>query len=194
VIAWVIVLTFAIICLALLTLHLPLLIVNREGQLAKGISTAIEHRGPFLAGMSQEIVELSASIADLLGLNREETRRTITAAKLCDLGLCSVPSELLLKNNEWTPEEEAIYDRHPDTGAHILRTSPALKSYSKIVRFHHSRFEVIPDAPIESRVICAASDYVRFRRLMGAERALLAMERQSGLHYDPEVVEAIKLL
>jgi putative two-component system response regulator len=187
------VIAFCGVCLALLLLHLPYLIKHREGQLSRGIATAMECRGPFLATMTQDIYELSESLADILGLGGEEKRKTLNAAKLCDIGLSGVPSEILLKRHEWTPEEQAVYDRHPDTGADILRGSPALKRYSKIVRFHHSRYEVVPDAPIESRILCVASDFIRFKQLMSVDRAVLALERQSGLHYDPEVVEAIKL-
>jgi response regulator RpfG family c-di-GMP phosphodiesterase len=192
-ISWIITACFLLVCFVLLLGHLPIISKSREGQLAKAISAAMEFRCPFLAGMTHEILEVTAKLCANLSLTTEETRITLNAARLCDLGLSSTPSEILLKKNEWTADEEAIYDRHPDAGANILRTSPALRRYATITRFHHSRFEVVPDAPISSRILCVASDYVRYKQTLGEERALVAMERQAGLHYDPEVVEALTL-
>lgn len=192
-ISWIIVAVSLGVFLILGKFHLPQLRFRREIELSKGISTAVEHRGPFMAGTTQEIIEICQRVSEVLDLSKKEQAKLEVSARLCDLGLCGIPSELLLKRTEWTAEEEAIYDRHPDQGAEILSKSKALKSYAKIVRFHHSRFEVVPDAPLESRILCVVSDYVRFKRTMGSERSLLALERQSGTHYDPELVEAVKL-
>lgn len=183
------------ICLAMLGFtiwHLPVLRVARQRRLARGIGVAVEHRSPFLAGTVESLEQLVAGVATQLGLSSREKEKVRIAANICDLGLCGVPSELLRKNFEWTPEEQATFERHANTGATMLKSNRLLAEYAPIVRKHHSRFESEPSVPIESRIISACSDYLQLIRHVGAERALVALDRQSGFHYDPKVVTAIR--
>ena len=147
-----------------------------------------------MEGMFVEISDLSEQLSYDLGVRRRDIETTKVAALLCDIGLCSVPSAILQKTEEWTPEEQALFDRHTEIGASIVRQSAILRRYSNIVLHHHTKFEVEPKTPIASRVIGVASDYVRFKRVYGANRAMTVIERQSGIQYDPAVVNSLKEL
>lgn len=74
----------------------------------------------------------------------------------------------------------------------MLKGNRLLAEFAPIVRHHHSRFESEPNVPVESRIISACSDYLHLIRHVGSERALVALDRQSGFHYDPKVVVAIR--
>ena len=185
---------FCAICVVLLALHLPLIRLGRMTQIGRAISTAVESRSPFLDGMFSEICDLTEQVSYNLGIRRKDVETTKVASLLCDIGLCSVPSAILQKTEEWTPEEQALFDRHTEIGASIVRQSAILRKYSNIVQHHHTKYEVEPRTPIASRIIGVTADYVRFKRVYGASRALTAIERQSGVQYDPDVVECLKEL
>ena len=145
-------------------------------------------------GMYAEISELSEQICLDMAIDKKDVETTKVAALICDIGLCSVPSAILQKTEEWTPEEQSLFDRHAEIGASIVRQSPILRKYSNIVQHHHTKFEVEPRTPIASRIIGVTADYVRFKRVYGSSRAMTAVERQSGVQYDPDVVNSLKEL
>jgi response regulator RpfG family c-di-GMP phosphodiesterase len=185
---------FVLVCVGLLVFHLPAIRMSRMYQIGRAISSAVESRSPFMDGMYSEIVDLSEQLSLDLGLRKKEIEKTKVAALVCDIGLCSVPSAILQKTEEWSPDEQAHFDRHADIGASILRQSAILKKYWKIVQHHHTKFEVEPSTPIASRIIGVSADYVRYKRVYGAGRAMTAIERQSGIQYDPDVVNSLKEL
>lgn len=191
-IGWVATFLMCALMLGFTIWHLPVLRVARQRRLAKGIGVAIEYRSPFLAGTVESLEKLVAGVSSHLGLSTRQKERVRIAANVCDLGLCGVPSELLRKNFEWTPEEQSAFERHAASGAVMLKSNPLLEEYGPIVRHHHSRFETEPTVPIESRILSACSDYLHLIRHVGTERALVALDRQSGFHYDPAVVVAIR--
>lgn len=184
-----------LLCAAMLGItawHLPILRVARQRRLAKGIGVAVEHRSPFLAGSVDALEQLVAAVGLEMSLSSRQREKVRIASQICDLGLCGVPSQLLRKNFEWTPEEQATFEQHAAGGAGILKGNRLLAEYAPIVRHHHSRFELEPDAPVESRILSACSDYLQLIRHVGKERALVALDRQSGFHYDPSIVKAIR--
>lgn len=191
-IGWVVTSLLCVLMLAITGWHLPILRAARQRRLAKGIGVAVEHRSPFLAGSADALEQLVAGVSVAMGLGSRERERVRIAAQICDLGLCGVPSELLLKNFEWSPEEQATFERHAAGGAGMLKGNRLLAEFAPIVRHHHSRFESEPNVPVESRIISACSDYLHLIRHVGSERALVALDRQSGFHYDPKVVVAIR--
>jgi len=147
-----------------------------------------------MEGMFVEVADLSEQIGLSLGLRSKDIETTKVASLICDIGLCSVPSTILQKTEEWTPEEQALFDRHSEIGASIVRQSAILKKYSSIVSHHHTKFEVEPRTPIASRIICVSADYIRYKRVYGVSRAMTAIERQSGVQYDPAIVDSLKEL
>ena len=162
---------FCIVCGILLVLHLPIIRLSRMNQIGRAISSAVESRSPFMDGMFQEISDLSGQIAGDLGIRRKDVETTKVASLLCDIGLCSVPSAILQKTEEWTAEEQALFDRHTEIGASIVRQSAILRKYSNIVHHHHTKFEVEPKTPIASRIIGVTADYVRFKRGIATKAA-----------------------
>ncbi|MBI1333708.1 MAG: HD domain-containing protein [Armatimonadetes bacterium] len=185
---------FCLLCVLFAIFHLPTVRRSRMDQIGRAIASAVECRSPFLEGMFDEIGDLSEQLSLQMGLDRQTARNAKVAALLCDIGLCSVPSAILQKTEEWTPEEQALFDRHTEIGASIVRQSAILRKYSTVVQHHHTKFEVEPRTPITSRIIGVAADYVRYKRVYGDSRALTVIDRQSGIQYDPKVVNSLKEL
>lgn len=187
-------LAFCFVCTLFAAFHLPAIRTSRMTQIGRAISAAVESRSPFLDGMFDEIGDLAEQISIQMGISKRDMQNTKVAALLCDIGLCSVPSAILQKTEEWTPEEQALFDRHTEIGASIVKQSAILRRYSTIVQHHHTKYEVEPRTPIASRIIGVAADYVRYKRVYGPSRAITAIDRQSGIQYDPNVVDSLKEL
>lgn len=183
---------FLLGCILLLVGHLPRLRRDRTLSVARSISHAVESRSPFLRGMTDETHDVATMIAEELRLPSNVRFDVGTGAYLCDLGLCSVPSHILSKTSEWTAEEQLMFDKHAEAGANIARNIPAISSLANVIQYHHTKFESEPRTPIASRIISVSADYVRYCRSYGKDRALVVIERESGLQYDPGIVTALK--
>lgn len=158
------------------------------------MATAIECRVPFLFGFHENVAEIAKKIGRELGMSRSELQLLEKAAHVQNLGLCSVPAEIILKTEEWSPTEEATFDRNPELGAAILQKIPTLAECAPIVQFQNSRFESNFEAPLESRILNVTSEYVRLQIHHNSARAFRAIEQQSGLQFDPVVVDALRLV
>jgi response regulator RpfG family c-di-GMP phosphodiesterase len=170
----------------------PMVRKRRDKELGKSMATAIECRVPFLFGFHDNVAELAVKIGKELGLKGSQLQLLERSAYVQNLGLCSIPAEIVLKTEEWTPTEEATFDRHPELGAAILQKIPNLSDCASIVQFQNSRFESSFEAPLESRILIVAGEYVRLQIHHSSSRAIRAIEQQSGLLFDPIVVDALK--
>lgn len=169
----------------------------------RAFSTAIELRFPSTLGMSAEIVPLVRDIGVRMGLGRRQLRDLEVAASLRDVGLCSVPYQIMnyKKEQDWTSEELAIYEKHAEVSGAMLDQIPALRHLANIVRYHHVPFSRVggqPGQPVGRslgpgpRIIKVATEFVWNRREHGQLAALRHIESGSGSEYCPEAVVALK--
>jgi HD-GYP domain-containing protein (c-di-GMP phosphodiesterase class II) len=155
---------------------------------------------------SRDVVDLSVSVADALGL--DATRRTDVefGALLHDVGKIRVPKEIINKPGKLTAEEWAVMRRHTIEGEAMLRqVGGVLARVGRIVRASHERWDGAgyPDGlageaiPIEARIITACDSFSAmttdrpYRRAMPLPDALAELARCAGTHFDPAVVAAL---
>ncbi len=166
-------------------------------------STAIELRCPTTSGMCAEVVPLVREIGKQMGLGARALRDLEMAAGLRDVGLCSVPYSIMndKREEDWTAEEQAIYQRHSEVSGAMLEQIPALSHLSNIVRYHHAPFSKPGNTrgqPLGRslgpgpRIIKVATEFVWERRERGQLAALREIEAGSGIEYCPEAVVALK--
>jgi len=134
-------------------------------------------------------------------------------APLHDIGKVGVADEILLKPGRLTPDEMAEMRRHAQIGADVLMAvgeglgaegDKLLAHAVDIALYHHERFDgngyphglVGGAIPLSARIVALADvfDALTSRRPYKAawseSRALEYIERASGGHFDPEVVQA----
>ena len=122
---------------------------------------------PGLPGHSLRVAQLAASIAAKLGRSDEEVENVRKAGLLHDIGMISVPEELLAKEGSLTAASSMQVKRHAIVGSDILATLPHLGHVSTFVRSHHERWDGqgYPDGlageaiPWGARLIGAAEVY-----------------------------------
>jgi HD-GYP domain-containing protein (c-di-GMP phosphodiesterase class II) len=85
--------------------------------------TQIKNFDDFLFTHSANVCVLAVAVGQQLGLSKTLLGHLGLAALLHDVGMTEVPREILGRQHDLTPEERAVYTRHPEFGAQaILRT------------------------------------------------------------------------
>jgi putative two-component system response regulator len=154
---------------------------------------------------------LSDEVKSHYGVDDEFLRLLYQASPLHDLGKVAIPDAVLLKPAKLTVEEFTIMKTHTIIGAETL--DAALRRFPN-VRFlqvardiaasHHEKFDgsgypeglAAEQIPLCARIVAAADVYdaLTSRRIYKAaithEDAKAIILRESGRHFDPEVVEA----
>jgi HD-GYP domain-containing protein (c-di-GMP phosphodiesterase class II) len=206
-------------------LPLPLLLLTRmfARERADRVSQALElsaaYRGTaFLLGdvveaddaytgaHSRDVVQLSVSVADQLGLDARFRQLTELTALLHDVGKISIPNEIINKQGPLDREERAIINTHTIEGERLLsKVGGLLREVGKIVRSCHERYDGggYPDGlageeiPMVARIVCCCDAFNAmtttrsYRAAMTPTQARAELVANRGSQFDPDVVDAI---
>jgi putative nucleotidyltransferase with HDIG domain len=155
---------------------------------------------------SEGVVDLALAVGDALGLDAERRRNLEFGAMLHDVGKITIPKEIINKPGKLDPHEWEIIKTHPAAGQRMLeRIGGFMLEVGDIVRAHHERWDGggYPDGlageaiPLEARIItcCDSWSAMRtdrpYRAAMSVAAATAEMIANSGLQFDPEVVQAM---
>ena len=168
------------------------------------LASALEAKDKNTGGHSQRVAEISAAIANAMGLPQETNEKVKLAGTVHDVGKIGVSESILNKPGRLTHEEFQHVQKHPEVGQHILTPIAGDEEILRIVRSHHERYDGTgyPDGlkrdqiPLGSRIIAVADAYEAmtsqrpYRRAMSGESALIEIERGEGTQFDPNVAEA----
>ncbi len=175
-------------------------------EMIERLSIAAEYRDDMTGNHAERVGQSSALIAQKLGLDFESVELLRQAARLHDIGKIGIPDSILLKPSIFTPEERSFMQTHTLIGQRILSggTSKILQAAEQIAVTHHERWNGTgypngldhENIPLFGRIVAVADV---FDALMQARpykiawsklQALEEIKRQSGLQFDPSVVEA----
>jgi len=155
---------------------------------------------------SREVVELTLSVVDELGLTAQERRDAEFAALLHDVGKVRVPKEIINKPGPLTPEERKVMERHTIDGERLLlRVGGLLGEIGRVVRSCHERYDGggYPDGlageqiPLLARIVSCCDAYNAmtsdrsYRKALPLETAIAELRAGSGTQFDPRVVNAL---
>lgn len=179
-------------------------------ELLVRLAWAAEYRDDVTGQHAERVARLCGLIALELGRPADEAGRIEQASLLHDLGKIAVPDSILHKPNELTPTEQEIMQRHTVVGADLLAGSrhPLLQEAERVARSHHERWDGAgyPDGlpgeeiPISARITAVADAFDSltqarpYRPAVGTEDALARIRDDSGVHFDPAVVDALLAL
>jgi putative two-component system response regulator len=157
---------------------------------------------------TQRVGAISARIAEVLGLPSTLARTLRLAAPLHDIGKIGVPDNILLKLGKLTEDEYDVIKTHTTIGARILSGSShlLLQMAEQIAQTHHERWDGNgylaglkgEDIPLVSRIVAVADVFDAlthqrpYKDPWPVEEAMREIESQSGVHFDPDVVAALR--
>jgi PAS domain S-box-containing protein/putative nucleotidyltransferase with HDIG domain len=168
------------------------------------ISSIVELRDPYTSGHQTRVARLAVAIAKQLGLSDEMANAIHLAGIVHDLGKIQVPSEILSKPGKISELEFSFIKTHAQAGYDILKNINFTSPIAQMVLQHHERLDgsgypqgLTGEAILlEARILCVAdvveamSSHRPYRAALGTELALEEITKQSGIKYDPQVVDA----
>jgi PAS domain S-box-containing protein len=166
------------------------------------MSTAMEMREPHTAGHQSRVAEIACVIAKEMGWTEDSIEELRLAAKVQDIGMIAIPTEILTKPGRLTDAEMELIRQHPDTGFNILKGIPFAMRIAEVVRQHHERMdgsgyprglrgdEILPGARILAvgDIVDAMASSRPHRPALGLDVALEEIQKQAGIQLDAEVV------
>ncbi|MGQ5523028.1 HD domain-containing phosphohydrolase [Chitinimonas sp. PSY-7] len=175
----------------------------------KVFTALIEQRGGTIAGHSRRVADLAKKMAQEMGLSDNDAQEVMVAGLLHDIGKLGLPDKLIqtpyvLLNST----DRAEFEKHTVNGQAALMALEQLTKASLMIRHHHERYDGkgYPDGlaldriPIGARILAVANDFDSLQNgtleehPLNRSDAVKVIISQSGKRYDPNAVEAFKLL
>jgi len=178
-----------------------------QREILQRLALASEYRDDMTGRHTERVGDLSVRIASQMGLPAPQIEIIRFATPLHDIGKIAIPDRILLKPGPLTPAEYEEIKLHVMVGASILSggTSPILQMAEQVALTHHERWDgsgylglVKMQIPMAARIVAVADVYdalisVRpYKEAWPVAVAVAEIVRLSGIHFDPEVIEAFE--
>ena len=172
----------------------------------EALALAIEAKDHTTHDHLQRVQVYAIEVAKELGLDHDTLEALRAAALLHDIGKLAVPEHIISKPGKLTREEFEKMKIHPVVGAEILERVRFPYPVTPIVRSHHEKWNGsgYPDGlkteeiPIGARILATvdcldalASDR-QYRRALPLDEAMQKVVSESGISFDPKVVEILQ--
>ncbi len=168
------------------------------------ITLMAETRDPYTTGHMNRVANLACAIAKHMGLSKERIRAVELAGILHDIGKIRIPTSVMNRPGRLLETERELLKIHPEIGYKLLERIPFTIPVADIVLQHHERMDGSgypaglkgEEILLEARILAVAdateaqSSYRPYRPALGIDVALEDISKNSGILYDPKVVEA----
>lgn len=168
------------------------------------LAAAVEARDDYTGGHIERVRAYSHVLGVALGFPREALWRLDMGAILHDVGKIGISDTVLTKPGPLDEDEWRQMRQHPAIGANLLGQVPFLSGALPVVSSHHERWDgagypqglKAEAIPMEARIVAVADAFDAmttdrvYRRGRGIGAAVAEIQRCSGTHFDPTVVEA----
>lgn len=169
----------------------------------ESLSKALDAKDSYTSGHASRVQEYSVKLAEEYGLSSKEIEDIKTSSILHDIGKIGIIDYILNKPGRLTDEEFEKIKEHPKVGADIIGEISFLKDISKIIRYHHERYDgrgypeglKADEIPIEACIICIADSYDAmtsdrpYRAALTREEALEEIEKNTGTQFHPSLAK-----
>jgi putative nucleotidyltransferase with HDIG domain len=169
------------------------------------LMSALDARDRETEGHSTRVSRLACLLGEEIGLNGHQLKALERGALLHDIGKIGISDTILHKPGKLTDDEWRIMRIHPDIGARIVEGIPFLQETLPVIRYHHERWNgsgyplglMEKDIPIQARIFAVADVFDAltsnrsYREKSTAEEAVSYLREQSGVLFDPAIVEGL---
>jgi len=186
-----------------------------SGDLLKGnlelmnvLGCAIAERDSDTNSHNYRVTFYALRLGEAIGLSRENIHDLIAGAFLHDVGKIGIRDPILLKPGKLTPEEFEIMKTHVSLGVDILSKSSWLSGARDVVEFHHEKYDgtgypqglKAEAIPLNARIFAivdvfdALTSKRPYKESWTMPEAIAMLERDSGSHFDPQLVKIFVML
>jgi response regulator RpfG family c-di-GMP phosphodiesterase len=169
----------------------------------EGWSHALDLRDKETEGHSLRVTEMALELSSYFGMNNEQLINVKRGSLLHDIGKMGVPDNILLKPGPLTEEEWGIMRKHPQFAYELLTPISYLHQALDIPYSHHEKWDGTgyprqlkgEEIPLAARIFAvvdvwdALTSERPYRPAWSREKAIEYIQTQSGVHFDPQVVE-----
>ena len=167
------------------------------------LASAIDAKSSWTKGHSERVSDYAMTIAEKMGMNKQEIERLRLAGLLHDIGKIGTYDILLDKAGKLTEEEWELIKLHPGRGCEILAPITEFKDILPAVRHHHERWDGRgypnglrgDEIPLMARILCVADSFDTmtadrpYRPAIGLSNATQEIAYCSGTQFAPEVAD-----
>jgi PAS domain S-box-containing protein/putative nucleotidyltransferase with HDIG domain len=178
------------------------------GETIKAMSTVVETRDPYTAGHHDKVARLADAIAKKMNLSEEMIRGIQMAGVIHDIGKMHIPADILSKPGKLSNIEMQLLKTHSQSGYDIMKHIDFPWPVARIILEHHERMDGSGypngrsnnDILLESRIVAIAdvvdamASHRPYRTALGIDVALREIEKNKGLLYDTDAVDACLML
>ncbi len=175
------------------------------------LSSTIEAKDKYTHGHTERVTNYSLAIARQMVANGSAEfenaffENIYISGLLHDIGKIAIPETILNKTGRLTDEEYEIMKKHTVRGSEMIRPLNLPKDCIDGIKYHHERFDGrgYPDGligagiPITAAIMAVADSYDAmtssrpYRKGMRKEDAILEIQKNAGLQFNPIPVRAI---
>jgi len=169
-----------------------------------GWSQALELRDKETKGHSERVTDLTLQIAATMGIPSDQLIHIKRGVLLHDIGKMGIPDSILFKPGPLAENEWAVMRQHPIYAFQLLSPISYLREAMDIPFCHHEKWDGSGyprglkgmEIPLAARIfavvdvwdaLCSSRPY---RPAWSKKNALEYIQKESGKHFDPTVVEA----
>jgi len=152
-----------------------------------------------------ELERLVLALGRRLGMGASDLADLATATRVRDIGMSSVPDEIITKDGPLDDDEWAVIRMHPERSAEMLDQGPTYSPVRAIVRASHEHVDgsgyphglAGAEIPLGARILLAAESYLAmtssgiYGGMLAAEDGLERLQLDAGRIYDGAVVAAL---
>ena len=170
----------------------------------EGWVQALDMRDKETEGHSQRVSVLTQRLARSLGVSDDELVHITRGALLHDIGKMAISDKILLKPGKLTDDERAVMQKHPEYAYDMLRRIDFLYPAIHIPYCHHEKWDGTgyprrlkgEEIPFPARIFPVIDVYDAlisnrpYRGGLPVDQVREMIRKDSGTHFDPQVVEA----
>jgi len=171
----------------------------------QAVANVVEAHDPYTAGHERRVGIIAGDIAREMGWSEEKCHTLQLIGLVHDIGKMSIPSEILSKPGRLSEIEFELVKTHAEHGYQILKDVQFPLPIAQIIWEHHERMDGSgypqglkgEETLLEARIL-AVADVLEsmasdrpYRASLGIEAAISEIEKQRGILFDTEVVDAV---
>lgn len=168
----------------------------------EGWSKALDMRDRDTEGHTRRVTEMTERLAMEFDIPQADFVHIRRGAILHDIGKMGIPDSILLKEGPLSEEEWEIMRQHPVMAVNMLSSIAYLRPALDIPYYHHEKWDGTgyprgiggEQIPLAARIFAVVDVFDAltsdrpYRRAWPVEQALEHIQKESGTHFDPEVV------
>lgn len=172
-------------------------------EMVKVLATALYSKSDYYKSHHLETARFAELVAKIMGLPQQQVEQLRVASLLHDVGVLSIPEEIIGKPGLVTADEMEVIAQHPSLGAQMLRPIRALKDICDIVECHHECWDGTgypkrlkgEEIPLPARILSIVDAYHAmisdrpYRPAMSKDQAKKALRNGGGTQWDPFLVD-----